>query len=70
MINKVYIVRCNDCHAPLREPKGYNPNPQYFYTIDNVFISLKEQKWSIDEDTHFCAACTRKRNSYKTSTEL
>lgn len=63
MINKVYIVRCSYCHAPLREPYGLGHRPKYFYDLASIPQAMKEAQWTLVNGTEVCHLCNEKSKS-------
>lgn len=66
MIHTVYIVRCTQCHAPLRDQYMPNHLPKYFYSVDNIPEVMKQQGWKTVNHTQLCSTCS----SRTPSTEL
>jgi hypothetical protein len=67
MIHKVYIVRCSQCHASLRDTKFFDYRPRYFYSIDSIAQALSEANWKVINGTEICNSCC---NTSGFSTEL
>lgn len=63
MIQKVLIVRCSYCHAPLREPYGMDHRPKYFYTLDSIAQTMREAQWKVIGGTEVCGGCAEKQNN-------
>lgn len=65
MIQKVYIVRCSYCHAPLLEPYGMDHRPKYFYTLDSIVLAMNEANWGTDNGLQVCNSCIQRHQRSK-----
>jgi len=60
MIQRVFIVRCSYCRAPLRDPFTGSFTPRYFSEAAGIPPVLIEQGWAMVNGIELCRNCIKR----------
>lgn len=60
MIQRVFVVRCSYCRAPLRDPSTGSHTPRYFYEAASIPPVLIEQGWALVNGMELCRSCVQR----------